>query len=111
MINPDHYSPPFFMIIFTLVIFHIILNLSRLQVPFYCFKILVQKTIILNIIYRWQRNLNRNLSEEHLDLDINPPVGGPGLEEKRQDLGIVPSLLDRYNSYPKVWISTDLNYQ
>jgi hypothetical protein len=91
MQSPDQYNPPFFLIIFTLVIFHIILNLFRFQVPFYCFKNLLQKTIVLDILYRWQRNLNRNLSEEHLDLDITSPVGGPGLQEKSPILGIVPS--------------------
>jgi hypothetical protein len=91
MLRPDQYSPPFFLIIFTLLILHIILKLSRLQVPFFCFKILVQKTITLNILYRWQRNLNKNLSEDHLDLDLPPPLGGPGLQEKKQKLGIVPS--------------------
>ena len=33
----------------------------------------------------------RNDSENRLDLDGTPPVGGPILQEKRQRLGIVPS--------------------
>jgi hypothetical protein len=91
MSKRDPNSSIFFLMIFIFYVFHIILNFSRLHDPFYCFKNLHQKTIILNILHRWQRNLNRNLSEDHLDLDITPPVGGPGLQEKRQELGIVPS--------------------
>jgi hypothetical protein len=91
MLKLEQLSLPIFLIILNLFIFHIILNLSRLSVPFYCFKNVVQKTIGLYILYRWQRNLNRNLSEDHLDLDITLPVGDPGLQEKRQRLGIVPN--------------------